>query len=297
MGQIVFLGTTSMRPTKERNHSGILLHYKEENILFDCGEGIQRQMRIAGIKPSKITRVCISHWHGDHCFGLPGLMSTMGADQFAKTLHIYGPKGTKKYMNYMFKSFASVGIIDYVVHEIGKNEIIFENDEFELIAHPLKHSQPCYGYAFRQKDSRRIKVAKVKKLGLSGPILGKLQKGQNVIHKGEKILSSDVTYPVRGKKVCYIADTRPCGGAAALATNADVMICESTFHSDEAKNARQHYHMTSFETATLAEQNNAQKLILTHISTRYKTSSSLLEEAQRVHNDVTFAEDFMKVNF
>jgi ribonuclease Z len=297
MGQIVFLGTTSMRPTKERNHSGITLHYKEENILFDCGEGIQRQMRIAGIKPSKITRVCISHWHGDHCFGLPGLMSTMGADQFAKTLHIYGPNGTTKYIDFMLKSFASIGIIDFEVHEIKQSGIIYENDEIELIAQKLKHSQPCYGYSFRQKDRRRINVAKIKELGLSGPILGKLQNGQNIMHKGEKILFSDVTYPVKGKKISYIADTRPCQGAINLAQDADIMICESTFHSDEMSNAKQHFHMTSKETATLAEQNNAKKLILTHISTRYKSPSSLLEEAQQIHNDVIFAKDFMKVNF
>ncbi len=297
MGIITFLGTTCMKPTKERNHSGILLTAKEENILFDCGEGIQRQMRIAGLKPSKVTRVCITHWHGDHCFGLPGLMSTMGADQFVKKLHIYGPKGTKQYMKYMLRSFASIGMVDFEVHEITKEGVIFESKDFKLEAHKLKHSQPCLGYAFFEQNKRRIKVAQAKKLGLSGPILGKLQNGQNVIFKGKKILSKDVTYTVPGKKVAYIADTRPCQGASDLAKDATVLICESTFHSDEKKNAIKHSHMTALEVGKLASDANVKKLILTHISPRYKTTSAHVEEAQQFCDDVTFAEDFMKVSF
>ena len=110
MVEITFLGTGCMQPTKTRNHAGVLLSYKKEHILFDCGEGIQRQMRIAGVKPAKITRLCITHWHGDHVFGIPGLLSSMGADRTGQeeeqVLHIYGPKGSKVYLTNMFKSFA-----------------------------------------------------------------------------------------------------------------------------------------------------------------------------------------------
>ncbi len=131
MIDITFLGTSSMQPTKQRNHSGIVLSYKQENILLDCGEGTQRQMRIAGIKPAKITRICISHWHGDHVFGLPGLMSTMGADKPDKVLPIYGPPGTKKYLEFLFKSFAGKDIIEYTAHEMTSG-LLYENDDFAL---------------------------------------------------------------------------------------------------------------------------------------------------------------------
>src|SRR3989344_8427986 len=118
MMEITFLGTGCMQPTKTRNHSGILLSYKTENILFDCGEGIQRQMRIAGVKPAKVTRILISHWHGDHVFGLAGLLNTMGADKADKKVYIYGPLGTKKFLGYLLKSFASKDVIEMEVKEV-----------------------------------------------------------------------------------------------------------------------------------------------------------------------------------
>jgi len=296
--QIIFLGTSSMKPTKNRNHSGILLSYKSENILFDCGEGIQRQMKKVGIKPGKTTRLCVSHWHGDHALGIPGLISTMGADQFAKKLHIYGPKGSKRYMEYMLKAFFSSGVIDFEVHEIAKNGTFFENDEFKLCAEVLEHSTPCLGYSFVEKEKLRINVTKAKKLDLKeGPILGKLQKGKNVVHNGKKILYEDVTYPVKSKKFSYVSDTVICDGAYKLAENADLLVVESSFHHDDVNKARQYHHLTAKQAALIANEAGAHKLILTHPSSRYKKVSILVEEALQYFPDVTFAEDFMKFNF
>ena len=120
-----------MQPTKERNHSSFLLSFNQENILFDCGEGTQRQLRIAGLKPAKISKLLISHWHGDHVFGISGLLSSMGADQYAKKLQIFGPKGSKKYLEHLLKSFAAKDIIDFEVHEV-KSGKIFENEEVDI---------------------------------------------------------------------------------------------------------------------------------------------------------------------
>ncbi|MBI2665502.1 MBL fold metallo-hydrolase [Candidatus Woesearchaeota archaeon] len=231
--EIIFLGTSCMQPTKTRNHSGILLNFKGENILMDCGEGTQRQMRFAGIKPSKITRLLITHWHGDHVFGIPGLLSAMGADQFSKKLHIYGPKGTKNYFEHMLKSFAAKGIVDHEIHDISTG-IFFENKEFLLEAEQLKHSTICLGYSFKEKTRLRIDVTKAKKWGLEGPILGKIQNGEDVIFKGVKIKVKDVAEEVPGKKISYIADTVPCDGANRLAQNADLLIPEGT-HLDDIK--------------------------------------------------------------
>ena len=237
MIEITFLGTGCMQPTKNRNHAGVLLSFQKENILFDCGEGIQRQMRIAGVKPAKITKLCISHWHGDHVFGIPGLLSSMGADRSGQEkeqiLHIYGPKGSKVYLSHIFKSFAAKDIIPYQVHEVKPGKVL-ETEEFVLETQPLEHSTPCVGYSFREKDRLRINVAKANKLGLEGPILGKLQQGQDVVLKGKNIKHQEITYSVVGKKVSYVTDTVPCHGADKLAKNADLLICEGT-HLDEIR--------------------------------------------------------------
>ena len=261
MIEITFLGTGCMQPTKARNHSGILLTSGGENILLDCGEGIQRQMKIAGIRPAKITRLLISHWHGDHVLGIPGLMSSMGADKPGLVLKIYGPTGTRKYLQNLFKSFAAKKIIDYEVKEI-KSSIFFKNDDFELEAQPLKHSVACLGFSFKEKDKRKIKIDAAGRLGLEGPILGKLQQGKNVSYKGKKIKANDVSYVVEGKKISYIADTVPCEGAEKLAKNADVLISEGT-HLDEIKEKTEKYmHLTVKQAALIASENNAKKLVI-----------------------------------
>ncbi|PIN73550.1 hypothetical protein COV20_04985 [Candidatus Woesearchaeota archaeon CG10_big_fil_rev_8_21_14_0_10_45_16] len=294
MTELLFLGTGCMQPTKMRNHAGVLLQFKAENILFDCGEGIQRQMRMAGIKPAKVTKLCISHFHGDHVFGIPGLMSSMGADQFAGKLHVYGPKGTKKYLENLWRSFAAKDIIEHDITEV-ESGVIFENDEFLLEAQPLKHSVPCIGYRFVEKDRRRIRVAAAKKLGLEGPILGKLQQGKDVVVGSRKIKADEVTYLVSGKTVSYVTDTMRCDGVNTLAKDCDVLVLEGTLMDDLKSNAVKTKHLTVKQAALIASENNAKKLIVTHISQRYKTSSQLLEEAQQYFPDSTIAEDFMKI--
>ena len=295
MVEIIFLGTSSMKPTKYRNHSGILLKYKNENILMDCGEGIQRQIRIAGIKPAKITRLLISHWHGDHVFGIPGLMSTMGADQFARKLIIYGPKGTKKYFENIWKSFAAKDIIEHEIHEVTSG-VFFENKDFQLEAYPLKHSVPCIGFKFIEKERRRVNLTKAKKLGLrEGPELGKLQAGEDIVHQGKKIKSDDVTSIVEGKSVGYIADTLPCNGANKIADNVDLLISEGTHLDEISKKTEKYKHLTVKQAALIASENNSKKLVVTHISPRYKSTVDIAEEARRYFDNSIVAEDFMKI--
>ena len=292
--EITFLGTSCMQPTKERNHSGVLLSYNKENILFDCGEGTQRQMRVAGIKPAKTTRLCISHWHGDHVFGIPGLLSAMGADQYSEKLHIYGPKGSKKYMEHLLQSFAAKGIVDHEVKEVSSG-IVFETDEFTLVCEPLKHSTPCVGYSLIEKTKFRIDVAKAKKLGLEGHILGKLQQGEDVVHLGRKIMAGEVTYAVPGKKVTVFGDTMPCEGADKLAKDADLLISEGT-HLDEIRHKTEKaMHLTVKQAALIASENNVKKLIITHISPRYKSDADIISEARDYFDNSVVAKDFMKV--
>ncbi|MBS3123923.1 ribonuclease Z [Candidatus Woesearchaeota archaeon] len=294
MTEITFLGTSCMQPTKTRNHSGIMLSYKTENILMDCGEGIQRQMRQTGIKPAKITRLLISHWHGDHVFGIPGLMSAMGADQYAKKLYIYGPKGTKKYFEHLFQSFAAKGIVEHEINEVTPG-IFFETEDFYLEAQELKHSVPCIGFSFVEKERLRINVDKAQKLGLQGPILGKLQNGEDIIFKGEKIKAKDVTYKVEKKKISYIADTLPCNGANKLAKEAELLISEGTHLSDIQEKTEKYMHLTVKDAALIASENNAKKLVITHISPRYKSTADMIDEARQYFDNTIIAEDFMRV--
>ncbi|MBI2668520.1 ribonuclease Z [Candidatus Woesearchaeota archaeon] len=295
MMEITFLGTGCMAPTKQRNHSGMVWQYKDEYLLLDCGEGTQRQMRLAGIKPAKITRLLISHWHGDHVFGIPGLMSTMGADQFASKLRIYGPPGTKEYFQHIFKWFSSKDIIEHEVYEVNAGKV-FETDDFEVLCAPLKHSAACVGYALVEKDTRRILMEKVKKLGIpEGPLIGKLQEGKTIEHKGKKIHPDDVSVVVKGKKISYVADTRPCDGANLLASEADLLIAEGTHLSDIEEKTRQFMHLTVKETAQIASENGAKKLIVTHISQRYKSSAEIVKEARDYFDNTIVAEDLMKV--
>jgi ribonuclease Z len=284
-----------MQPTKERNHVSFLLRYNEENILFDCGEGTQRQLRISGLKPAKITKLLISHWHGDHVFGIPGLLSSMGADQYSKKLHIYGPKGSQKYLDHLLKSFATQTMVEFEMHEV-ESGVVFDCEEYFIEAQPLKHSSPCVGFSLVEKDRLRINTAKAARLGVpEGPLLGKLQKGEDISFKNRKVKSSEVTYQVKGKKISYIADTLPCDGADYLAKDADLLVSEGTHLSDIAEKTEKYMHLTVKDAALIASQNNAKKLIITHVSPRYKSIAEVVDEARTYFDNTVVAEDFLRV--
>ncbi|MBI2657082.1 MBL fold metallo-hydrolase, partial [Candidatus Woesearchaeota archaeon] len=153
--QITFLGTSSMVPTKERNQIAVFLSYGTEGILFDCGEGTQRQFKIAGISLTKVTKILISHWHGDHVLGLPGLMQTLSSLDYTGQLEIYGPEGTKKRMEKMFEAFVFDKRLDFAVKEV-KNGHFFENDDFIIEAYQLEHGIETLGYRFIEKDRRKV---------------------------------------------------------------------------------------------------------------------------------------------
>ena len=293
--QILFLGTSSMVPTKERNQSGILISYGSEGILVDCGEGTQRQLKIAGVKLTTITKILISHWHGDHVLGLPGLIQSMSSAGYEKTLKIYGPVGTKEYMENMFKVFLFDKKLDIKIYEIKKGGF-FESDELVLEAGPLDHNIKTLGFNIIEKDKRKINLKFVKKLGIpDGPLLGKLQDGKSIVWKGKKVEVNKATNIVKGKKLTIISDTIPCKDADMLAKNSDLLICESTYASNLESKGEEHGHMTAKQAAELANRSNTKKLILTHFSARYKDADELKEDAKDCFNNVLCAYDFMKM--
>ena len=295
---ITFLGTASMVPTKKRNVQSTHIEYNGDVTLVDCGEGTQRQMNIAGLNRLKIKRVLISHWHGDHVSGLIGLIQTMGEIDKPFTLEVYGPIGTKEKMQHLLNSCYFNQRINIKIHEINpeKLETFFENDDFMLQAIKLKHSIPCLGYNFIEKDKIKIDTKKLKAKGLKeGKWLQKIQKGESVKVKDKTIKPEDISFIVKGKKVSIIMDTAFNPNLILLSKDADLLISESVFAADLQELATKYKHMTSKDAATIAKQANVKKLVLTHFSQRYKTIKPVLDDARAVFKNVVAAQDFMQI--
>lgn len=292
--EIVFLGTSCTQPTKKRSHPAVLLIYKGEHILFDCGEGTQRQLKIAGIKPSKITKLLISHWHGDHVLGIPGLLQTMGVTEYDKKLLIYGPKGTKEHMKFMLKAFESRGSIEFEDSDLANGKF-YECEDYYLESYVLNHQPTSLGFRFVEKSRRRIDVKKIKKLGIpEGPLLGKLQQGKDIAWKGTKVKSDDVTYIVEGKILGYMGDTGICKNCTKIAQDCDILISEATFIDKDKDKAEDRLHLTAKDASLIASNANTKKLILTHFSLRYKDSQEIKDEAKTYFDEVVCADDFMR---
>lgn len=298
--KVVFLGTGAMVPTKDRNVQSIYLEYDGEGILVDCGEGTQRQMNIAGINRLKIKKILISHWHGDHVAGLIGLIQTLGNVDEPGTLKIYGPKGTKEYLGHMLKSCSFDLRLNLDVEEIAPIDdepiTFYENNKYLLQAARLKHSIPCIGYAFQEKDQRKVSMIKAVKYGLKeGPEIGRLQRGEAVVLKQKTITAEMVSTIKKGKKVAFVLDTEPCPSMHSLARNADLFVAEATYESSLDEKAEQYKHLTAQVVAQVASQENVKKLVLTHFSQRYKTVESIEADAKKVFDNTVCAYDFMQV--
>ncbi len=294
--KITFLGTSSTVPTAERNHSAILLKYKEETILIDCGEGTQRQFRKAKINPHKLTKILITHWHGDHILGLPGLFQTLAFNDYKKTLEIYGPKGTKKFIKEIFTVFVLKKKIKTNVHEV-KGKFIKTKD-FEITAIPLQHSSPVNGYMFEEKPKLRIDKNKLKKLKISAKDrkkISQLTKGKDIKINNKIIKSKNITYKQASKKISFVFDTKLCSNAEKLVKNADLAIIESTLDKNE-KLAKVYKHLTVIQAVKIAKKAKVKKLILTHISQRYENKGKKLERiAKKIFPNARVAKDFMVV--
>lgn len=292
--KITILGTAAMVPTKNRNHPSVLLNYKAENILFDCGENTQRQLITKGFSSAKLTKVLITHWHGDHSLGLPGLIQSMAHNNYKKKLEIFGPKNSKKFVNKMISAFLLKNKIQYKVREV-KNKF-YQTRDFTLEALPMKHSSPCLAYSITEKPKRKIDLKYLKKFNLkNNPIIANLQKGKDITYKGKKIKASKATFIVQGKKVAYITDTLFNQNCIKISNNADLLICESTFASDLKDKAREYLHLTAQDAAKIAKKAKVKKLILTHFSTRYKDNSIMEKEAKKIFKNTTLATDFMTI--
>lgn len=290
--KLTFLGTSAQIPSVNKNHSAFLLSYKDENILVDCGEGTQRQFRKAKLNLCKITRLLISHWHGDHVLGIPGLLQTLAASDYNKTLYIYGPRGTKKFLDKMFDVFVFSGKINIKVEEVSEGKF-FENSDFYLEAGKLYHGVPGFGYSFVVKGQTRISKDKLKKYQISeGRHLKELKEGKDIVYKGKKYSFEELTYREGDKKICFIMDTGFNKSLINFAKDSDLVVSEATYASDNSDMAKQYKHMTSEEAARIAKESNSKKLFLTHLSGRYDLNKKLvLDEAKKIFKNSKLAKD------
>jgi len=287
-----------MVPTKERNVSAVFLSYGTEGILFDCGEGTQRQMNIAGINRNKITKILISHWHGDHISGLVGLLQTVNNQESEKTIHLFGPEGTEENMKSILKLCQLDSDLTLKIHELKPTgvEKCFDSSEYFINCASLSHGIPCIGYSFVEKDRRRINMQKLEKMGVrEGRHLQELQAGKSISWKGKNINVDDVTTLVKGKKITYIMDTLLNDNCVELAKESDVLVCESAYANDLIEKAEKYKHLTAQQAALIASNASAKKLVLTHFSQRYKNTLEIQEDARAVFDNIVCAEDFMKI--
>ena len=298
---VVFLGTAGSVPTPQRSLPAIAIKRKSELILFDCGEGLQRQMIKAGVSFHRKTKVFITHMHGDHVLGLPGLLQTMSLMDREKKLEIYGPPGIEAFVKAIQETVQFVLTFSIYVKEIEKTGVVCEEKGYEVQAIWVVHSIPTLAYALVEKPRPgRFYPEKAKSLGVpEGPLWSKLQHGSVVELPADKqiVKPEDVLGPLRpGRKIVYTGDTRPTRNLIKFAKNADLLIHETTLDDELLERAQKEGHSTPSGAAETAKKANAKWLVLTHTSARYKDTSLLLEQARKIFSKVDVAEDFMKID-
>lgn len=305
--KIIPLGTSSGKPTLRRNVSALAVVGEGEWWLFDCGEGTQTQIARAGISPQKLVGIFISHLHGDHFNGLPGLLSTMSLDQRDKELTLVGPVGIDKYLttlaglkicyvNYPLK------LREFDSHYFAgrEQELVYESSKFTIVTRPLDHRIFALGYRLEEKvKPGRFNLERAKELGIPpGPLYSKLQSGQAItLEDGRVIDPSEVLgEPRPGKAVSYCLDTRPCANAIKLSENTDWLIHEATFNEELIEESHYFGHSTAIQAAEIAREARARRLLITHFSSRFPDARQLLEEARSIFPDTFAAEDLVELD-
>lgn len=302
--QITFLGTSSGVPTRSRNVSSIALRLPQraEVWLFDCGEGTQHQLLRSDVKISQISRIFITHMHGDHIFGLMGLLASCGLAGNAQRIDIYGPAGLNEYLRASRQHSSTHFSFPVQVHTVQQPGVVYEDEEFIVSCGPLKHRVTAFGYRVEEKDRPgRFNPEKAAQLGIPpGRVYGQLKRGETVtLLDGRQINGADLCgSPEMGRKVVYCTDTVYCDSAVELAQDADVLIHEATFAHQDAQLAFERLHSTSTMAAQVALAADAKLLFMTHFSPRYAPGNpivldDLLQEARAIFANTELAYDFL----
>ncbi len=296
---VVFLGTSGAIPTLKRSLPSAVIECPKELLMFDCGENTQRQMMNSKVSFHKKLTVLLTHLHGDHVLGLPGVLQTMALMDRKEPVRVYGPKGIKDFL-VCTKETLNFGLTFPVeIYEVLSEGLIVAEDNYTVTAVKSNHAVESYSFAFTEKPRPgKFYPKKAKDLGVPvGELWSQLQRGEKItLPDGKVVESNDVMGPPRsGRKIVYTGDTRPFPAFAEFAAGADIVIHESTFDDSLTEKAALDGHSTPSQAAAEAKAAGAMQLVLTHISARYSDTTLLLEQAKKIFADTLVAEDFMRL--
>ena len=292
--RLIFLGTSAAVPTSKRGLSSIVLLRGNELLLFDAGEGMQRNFIKAGIGMNKKMKIFITHMHADHCVGLLGLLQTMSLQGRERMLDIYGPLRLLEFLKENMRIMNFGLSFNITVHLINSEGIITKENDYQISSCDACHSIPSYSYCLTEFERPgTFNIEEAKRLGIpEGKLYHELQYGQDIIYQGKIIKSSQIMGPVRpGRKVGISGDTRPTSRLQNFFKDCDVLVFESTYSDEKHCKALESFHSTATEAAQLAKASGVKKLVLTHFSPRYEETTQLVQQARTIHDNVEAAED------
>jgi ribonuclease Z len=300
--EVVVLGSASQVPTRARNHNGYFLRWDDVGILFDPGEGTQRQMTFAGVPASAVTRICISHFHGDHCLGLPGVVQRMSLDGVPGPRHLAFPASGAPYVDRLRRASIFDDRVDLRLQPVEVDPAattlvtVAATADWTLLAAPLRHPVDTLGWRVEERPARTMLPARLTRAGVRGPDVSRLLLEGAITVGGRRVTLDETSVERPGQVVAVVMDTAWCDGALALAQGADLLVCEATFASAEARLAAAYGHLTAAEAGRLAARAGVRRLLLTHFSQRYRDVAGLVEEAASAFSgDVVAAADLTTV--
>ncbi len=291
------LGSSSQQPTRYRNHGAYLFRWNEEGFLFDPGEGTQRQFIFANIAPTVISRIFVSHFHGDHCLGLGSILMRLNLDKVTHPIHCYYPASGKKYFDRLRYGTIYHEIINVIEHPVSEAGLVEDDGKFRIEAAFLEHGVDNIAWRITEADVRKFDRTALEAHGIRGPLVKELQQKGKIIVGGNEVLLDDVSWIRHGDSIAVVIDTRYCQNAIDIARDANILLCESTYLEEHKDLAEKHLHLTAKQAATIASKANAKQLILTHFSARYLNLREFEAEARAVFPNTLVAEDLKTFPF
>ncbi len=299
MRSATFLGTASQVPTRTRNHHALFLQWDDLGILFDPGEGTQRQMTLAGLSATQITHICITHFHGDHCLGLAGIIQRLSLDRVEHPVEVIYPASGQLYFERLRHASSFFEVATLVPRPVQARPDEWTEacraGKARLLVQALEHGIDCQGYRLQEDDGVRMLPDRLAAAGVAGPVVRQLLQAGQVEVEGRTVRLEEVSEPRPGQAFALVMDTRACPGAQALARGVDLLVCEATYQQSEAVEAHDHFHMTAAGAAGLATAAGVRRLGLTHFSQRYDSLEGFQEEASALHPDVYCAADLAQL--
>ncbi len=294
---LFILGTASQLPTRRRNPTSALFRWRDHGFMLDAGEGAQQQLYRLGLSVNDVGSVLISHFHGDHVLGLPGIIQSLSLQTEDRTLKIAYPANGEKYLKNLTHSSIFQQKVKLEYAPITREGELFRHSDVAVSTYKLRHKTPSWGYVIKEDDKVKFDPEKINKVGLTdSPLLKNITLTESVEFNGKTVTYDMVGSARRGFKMGYIADTGLCPACELIAFDCDLLLCESTYLDEDAEYARENRHLTVTEAAELATRNNVGTLVLTHYSQRYQDRiKQFLKEAKEIFPDTVMGEDLMTI--